>query len=133
MTSLVATLTDPDVPGNLPTALSGAGPLTVFAPINTAFAEIQNTVDNLLPEQINRVLTYHVVAGANVRAEDVMDGETVGTFNPGQDFVTNKSGDDVSITDDTDATINVIIPNIQATNGVVHAVDKVLIPGNLND
>ncbi|MEL6668334.1 MAG: fasciclin domain-containing protein [Bacteroidota bacterium] len=133
LSSLVTNLTNPDVPGNLPAALSGTGPLTVFAPVNTAFANIQSTVDNLMPDQINRVLTYHVVAGANVRAEDVMDGQTVGTFNSGQDFVTNKNGDDVSITDDSGANVNVIIPNIQATNGVVHAIDAVLIPSNLTN
>ncbi|MEO0626504.1 MAG: fasciclin domain-containing protein [Bacteroidota bacterium] len=133
LSSLVATLTDPDVPGNLPTLLQSEGPFTVFAPLNSAFAEIQSTVDMLTDEQIARVLTYHVVASANVRSSDLENGDTVPTANTGQSFTVNIAGEDITITDASGATINVALTDVQATNGVVHVVNKVLIPSNLTN
>jgi len=101
-------------------------PFTVFAPLNTAFDALA-----AIPEEdpLTTILQYHVVAGANVRAEDLTDGQEVTTLETGT-FVVNVA-EGVSITDETENTILVVAANIQASNGVIHAVDTVLIPDSI--
>lgn len=105
--------------------LQGAGPFTVFAPTDAAFAAIQKDVDNLLkPEnkaKLAKILTYHVVSG-NVMAADLKDGQMVTTVEGSKLKVTIKDGK-VMIDG-----ANVISADIPASNGVIHVIDKVLMP-----
>ena len=102
--------------------LSGDGPFTVFAPTDDAFRSLPaGALDDLLQnvDQLTSVLTYHVVSG-KVASTDLVDGP-VPTVN-GAD-VTVDLTDGVKIND-----ANVIIPDLEASNGIIHAIDKVLLP-----
>lgn len=127
-TSLVGALGS--APGNLVNVLKGAGPFTVFAPLNSAFAAISGTVASLTPEQLAKVLTYHVVAGANVRSTALTNGQSVATVN-GASFSVNIAGGNVSLRDASGKTSNVVLTDVQATNGVIHVLSSVIIPNNL--
>ena len=116
-------------PGDLPGALSGAGPFTVFAPVNAAFQAISGTVAGLTPDQLASVLTYHVVAG-NARSNTLSDGDTPTTLQM-EDVTVNISGSNVTITDANGNVAEVEVADIQGTNGVVHMINMVLIPENL--
>ncbi len=110
--------------------LSGAGPFTVFAPTNEAFAKVPaDTLQSLLkPEnkqQLADILTYHVVS-AKVMAADVKPG-MVKTVN-GADFTVTAEGGSVMITDGQGKQANVIKTDIVASNGVIHVIDAVLLP-----
>lgn len=105
--------------------LKGTGPFTVFAPTDAAFAALPaGTVEDLLkPEnkaKLTAVLTYHVVAG-KVMAADVVKLTHATTVN-GQDVTVNATNG-VKINNAT-----VIIPDVPADNGVIHAIDTVLLP-----
>lgn len=107
-------------------ALSGDGPLTVFAPTDAAFEALpEGTVANLLkPEnkdQLVSILTYHV-AGARLKASDVVARDRIETLN-GQQPVIAVSGSKVTIDD-----ANIVKVDIPASNGIIHVIDKVLIP-----
>lgn len=114
--------------------LRGEGPYTVFAPTDAAFGALPaGTVDTLLadPEgDLSNILTYHVVPG-EVLAEDVagLDGQPVTTVN-GATF-TVEVGDDgsVSLTDAAGNQVAVTQTDVEASNGVIHVVDAVLMPG----
>lgn len=116
--------------GGLVSVLQGDGPFTVFAPLNSAFQAISGTVAGLDADQLASVLTYHVVAGANVVSGDLTDGQIVTTVQ-GEDFTVNINGSTVTITDANGGTATVVLANVQATNGVIHVLDKVIIPTNL--
>lgn len=122
-TSLVSTLAG--APGDLVGVLSGDGPFTVFAPVNTAFDDISSVVAGLTDDQIATVLTYHVVAGANVRSTDLADG-AVATVS-GQELTVDLSNG-VNITDTTGEQSTVVLADVQATNGVIHVLNRVLLP-----
>ncbi len=121
LSTLVAAVTA----GDLVETLQGEGPFTVFAPTNQAFADIQETVDELLKpenkEQLASVLTYHVVPG-ELKAADLEDGQKLETVN-GETLTVSVDGDTVKINDAT-----VVAADVDASNGVVHVVDKVLVP-----
>ena len=105
--------------------LQGAGPFTVFAPTDAAFAAIQKDVDTLLKpenkEKLTSILTYHVVAG-NAMAADLQDGQELTTVEGGKLKVSIK-GDKVMI-----GNAQVTMADVAASNGVVHVIDKVLMP-----
>jgi uncharacterized surface protein with fasciclin (FAS1) repeats len=113
--------------------LRGEGPFTVFAPTDAAFEALPaGTLDTLLEDptgDLAGILTYHVVEGA-VMAEDVagMDGQEVATVN-GASFTVNV-GDDgsVSLTDAAGNEVNVTQTDVEASNGVIHVIDAVLMP-----
>jgi uncharacterized surface protein with fasciclin (FAS1) repeats len=114
--------------------LSGPGPFTVFAPVNDAFAALPaGTVETLLkPEnkgQLTDVLLYHV-DDRNLTAEKIPNGSNY--FKPilaSQRLCITKGASGVSIADGTGEMANVVIANIKADNGVIHVIDKVLLPG----
>lgn len=112
--------------GDLVNVLKGNGPFTVFAPLNSAFAEIASTVATLNADQLAKVLTYHVVAGANVRSTALTNGQNVATVN-GESFTVNL-GSKVTITDAKGNTAEVVLTDVQATNGVIHVLNKVILP-----
>jgi uncharacterized surface protein with fasciclin (FAS1) repeats len=106
--------------------LQGEGPFTVFAPTNDAFTAVgQDTLDGLLaPEgkdQLTDILTYHVVPGA-LTAADLEDGQELETVQGGK-LTVSVEGDTVRVGDAT-----VTTPDVQASNGVVHVIDSVLMP-----
>ncbi|MDP5053837.1 MAG: fasciclin domain-containing protein [Congregibacter sp.] len=107
--------------------LVGEGPFTVFAPTNAAFAKLPaGTVETLLkPEnkdQLVAVLTYHVVAG-KVMAADVVTLDSAVTV---QGEAVSISASDAGVTVDG---ANVVTTDIEATNGVIHVIDTVILPG----
>ena len=112
--------------GDLVGALSATGPFTVFAPLNSAFEAISTVVAGLTPEQLAQVLTYHVVAGSNVRSSALTDGMEVTSLN-GAVFTINL-GNEVTITDTQGNTATVVLTDVQATNGVIHVLDRVILP-----
>jgi uncharacterized surface protein with fasciclin (FAS1) repeats len=118
--------------------LKGPGPFTVFAPTNEAFAALPaGTVDTLLkPESkaaLTKVLTYHVVAGkmdAAALTKAIMAGggkATLKTVSGGTLTATAKDGK-VMVTDESGGTAHVTIADVMQSNGVIHVVDKVLLP-----
>lgn len=124
--------------GGLVDTLSGPGPFTVFAPTNEAFAALPaGTVDTLLkPENkptLDKVLTYHVVAG-RLTAQDLMkavsDGGGRATLKTveGDSLTVMQKGNHLTVTDDKGGVANVTIGNVMQSNGVIHVVDKVLMP-----
>jgi len=127
-TSLVGALAAAD--GGLVSVLQGDGPFTVFAPLNSAFAAIQSTVDGLSTAQLAKVLTYHVASG-NVRSSVLTDGMSVGTVNAGENFTVNIAGGEVTLTDAGGGVSKVLLTDVQATNGVIHVLESVIVPGNL--
>lgn len=121
-TTLVAALKQAE----LVTSLANAGPFTVFAPTNDAFGKLPaGTVDGLMKDDkkadLQNVLQYHVTVSA-IKAESFTDGQTLGMVN----------GDNVTVTvKDGKVTLNGnvhIIASVQASNGMVHIVDGVLLP-----
>ena len=111
--------------GLVPT-LKGAGPFTVFAPTDDAFAKLPaGTVDALLKDipKLKSILTYHVVSG-KVMAADVMtmDGKTAKTVNGADLMISTKDGVKLN------SASNVIKTDIECTNGVIHVVDAVILP-----
>ena len=111
--------------GLVPT-LKGAGPFTVFAPSDEAFAKLPaGTVEALLADipKLSAILTYHVVAG-KVMAADVltMNGQSAATVNGASVKISTTHG--VQLNDG----INVTATDIVCTNGVIHVIDAVLIP-----
>ena len=120
-TTLVSALTT----ANLKGTLSGAGPFTVFAPTNDAFAAISSTVAGLSTAQLTTVLTYHVI-DHQVLAADIPFGTPIATVS-GQDITIN-AGSPPSITDTTPTAASIIATDVRASNGVIHVIGKVLIP-----
>jgi len=118
--------------------LSGPGPFTVYAPVNDAFAALPaGTVETLLqPEnkgQLTNVLLYHV-DDRNLPAAEIPTGSTYfKTLLESERLCIIKSADGVMIADGTGEMANVIIADIQADNGVIHVIDKVLLPGSRPD
>jgi transforming growth factor-beta-induced protein len=111
-------------------ALKGAGPFTVFAPTDAAFAKLPaGTIDDLLKPQnkpkLIQVLTYHVVAGRTLAAADIL------ALNPpfklemsnGLSTQITVDGGKIKVNDAT-----VIVADVMASNGIIHAIDTVLLP-----
>jgi uncharacterized surface protein with fasciclin (FAS1) repeats len=118
----------------LEATLRGEGPFTVFAPTDDAFAALpEDTLDELLADptgDLAGILTYHVVAG-EVMAADVaeLDGQEVTTVNGATFTVNATEGGDVSLTDAAGNEVGVVATDVDATNGVIHVIDGVLLPG----
>jgi uncharacterized surface protein with fasciclin (FAS1) repeats len=119
--------------------LSGPGPFTVFAPVNTAFAKLpKGTVPTLLkPEnkaKLAGVLTYHVVPGRLTAADLMAQVEagggkaTLKTVNGGN-LTVRKSGTGLSVSDVKGNSSKISISNVLQSNGVIHVVNTVMLPG----
>ena len=119
--------------------LQGTGPFTVFAPTNAAFGKLPaGTVDTLLkPENkgtLTTVLTYHVVPGrmdaaALMAAIAAGGGRATLKTASGGTLTATMSGSNVMVTDAKGTSAMVTIANVYQSNGVIHVVDKVLLPG----
>lgn len=105
--------------------LKSDGPFTIFAPVNSAFEDISETLETLTAEQVENVLTFHVVP------QKILSGD----LNP-QQTVTTVNGEDIEvIVDGETVTVNgsaiVTTVDLEGANGVIHLIDSVLIPDNL--
>lgn len=115
------------VKAGLVDALNGAGPFTVFAPTNDAFQKLFSElnvsgISDLSAEALTPILLYHVVSG-NVVSSEVASG-MVPTLNEGSDLTLSVSDMGVTINSNS----KVVAVDVQGTNGVIHAIDKVLLP-----
>lgn len=115
------------VKANLVEALSGVGPFTVFAPTNDAFNALFATlgvsgISDLSAETLTPILLYHVVSG-NVLASQVSSGN-VPTLKEGSSLNVMVNGSGVKINNAS----NVVATDVQGSNGVIHAIDAVLLP-----
>ena len=133
-TTLVAAVKAADLVGTL----QSAGPFTVFAPTNEAFAKLpKGTVENLLkPENkstLTTILTYHVIAGnldAAAVVKAINDGKgkvTLKAVSGGTLTASLKNGK-VILTDEKGGTATVTATDLKAGNGVVHVIDAVVLP-----
>lgn len=124
------------VAANLQDALSAAGPLTVFAPTNTAFAallaELGVTKDQLLADKalLTAVLQYHVL-GSQVLSTQVPLGKAI-TPLAGGIFKIDSSGSSLVVTDGRNRLATIGFTDLRVKNGVIHSLDKVLLPANKN-
>lgn len=118
--------------------LQSAGPFTVFAPTNAAFALLPaGTVETLVkPENkatLTGILTYHVVSG-KFNAKDISKlikqggGQATVKTVAGGTLIATMKGNVLSLTDESGAVANVTIKDVNQSNGVIHVIDKVLLP-----
>ncbi|QTD56294.1 fasciclin domain-containing protein [Parasphingorhabdus cellanae] len=134
--TLVAAVTAADLAGTL----SSDGPFTVFAPLNSAFAKLpEGTVETLIkPENkdtLTSILTYHVISG-RFKAKDVMglikqapDGvASIPTVQGGVLKASMGSDGSLMLTDAKGGTSKVVMADVNQSNGVIHAIDTVVMP-----
>ena len=133
--TLVAALTRDDLTTDFVGVLSTAtgtspAPFTVFAPTNDAFGSLLSELGiaglaDIDEPTLDAVLKNHVVAGANVFDTDLTDNMTVTTL--GGDITANVTGG-ATLTDSNGRIIDIIATNVQADNGVIHAINRVILP-----
>jgi transforming growth factor-beta-induced protein len=107
--------------------LLSSGSFTVFAPTNDAFLDLlgvvgQDELTDVPNSVIRRILQYHVISGAEIEAGDLSDGQTATTA-LGEDITVSISGSSVMINN-----ANVVTADVEATNGIIHVIDAVLVP-----
>lgn len=113
--------------------LSGNGPFTVFAPTNMAFQNLLdsdttwNTLNDIPRGTLQAVLEYHVVRG-NARAESLTQNQILSTLSNKTLAVDLTNGAQLRTENSGQSNVNIIVTNVQGTNGVIHAVDEVLLP-----
>jgi transforming growth factor-beta-induced protein len=131
-TSLVAALTDSRHTTNFITVLNGTGPFTVFAPTNDAFQALLNSntawnsISDIPIATLDAVLKYHVVSGANVQANELTNGQNIAMLSTDSVSVDLSAG--AKLMTSSNQTVSITATDVQGTNGVVHVVDKVLLP-----
>jgi uncharacterized surface protein with fasciclin (FAS1) repeats len=122
----------------LVTTLESKGPFTVFAPTNEAFNALPaGTVDNLLnpenKEKLASILTYHVVAG-KLSATDLIkmikanNGKAALKTVEGENLFISMKGNKLMVTDENGGMADITIADVNQSNGVIHVIDKVLLP-----
>lgn len=122
------------ISADLVSTLKGSGPFTLFAPVNAAFTallgELGLTKAQLLADRtlLTQVLTYHVLAGKVERGQ-IPPGKAIITVQGGV-FKIDTAGDAASITDGRNRTAGILVADRQASNGVLHTIDRVLLPAN---
>ncbi len=144
--SLVAAVTRPDLSVDFVAALSADGPFTVLAPTNAAFQALLdsnpawNTLNDIPAATLEAVLSYHVAAGVNYTSSFLIRRPTVQTLLAGATYTTSVGfsggfGGGFSTGGSLDLdiiagsnTANVVAANVQAQNGVIHAIDAVILP-----
>jgi transforming growth factor-beta-induced protein len=128
-TRLVEALTDPRHTVNFVDVLNGEGPYTVFAPTNQAFQDLLDldddwvTIGDIPIATLEAVLLYHVVGG-NVQSDQLTNGD-VPTLGGSDITIDLTNGAQIKTATQT---VNIIITDVQGSNGVVHAIDAVLLP-----
>jgi uncharacterized surface protein with fasciclin (FAS1) repeats len=131
-TSLVGALTGAGQP-DFVSILSGTGPFTVFAPTNAAFTALNTElapggIASVSAANLTKVLQYHVISPANVLAATLTEGQIVTPIlTPAQTFTIQLSGG-AKIKDANNRISTIVATDVQCSNGVIHALDKVLLP-----
>lgn len=128
-TSLVGALTKPGQP-NFVSILSGTGPFTVFAPTNAAFTELNTElapggIAGVSTANLTKVLQYHVVNG-NILAASLTEGDVITLQIPQKFTVQLASG--AKIKDVNNRISSIVATDVQCSNGVIHVLNKVLLP-----
>ncbi|MFP5416891.1 MAG: fasciclin domain-containing protein [Actinomycetes bacterium] len=126
------TLTAAVTAAGLVDTLKGPGPFTVFAPTDEAFAKLPaGTVETLLADptgDLAEILKYHVVSGKVMAADVVtMNGQKVPTVQ-GAELTIEVADGKVALVDVAGNRVNVVTTDVEATNGVIHVIDGVLLP-----
>jgi uncharacterized surface protein with fasciclin (FAS1) repeats len=129
-TSLVGALTGAGQP-DFVSILSGAGPYTVFAPTNDAFTALNTElapggIAGVSTANLTKVLTYHVANG-NVLAASLTEGQMVSTLQTPQKFTIQLTGG-AKIKDANNRISTIVATDVQCSNGVIHVLNKVLLP-----
>lgn len=129
-TSLVGALTGAGQP-DFVSILSGTGPFTVFAPTNAAFTALNTElapggIAGVSAANLTKVLQYHVVSG-NILAASLTEGQVVATLLTPQTFTIQLTGG-AKIKDANNRISTIIATDVQCSNGVIHVLDKVLLP-----
>jgi transforming growth factor-beta-induced protein len=111
-------------------ALSAEGTYTVFGPNNDAFVALlgvigQSSLDDIPESVLRDILEYHVISTAALLSTDLSDGQTASTIG-GEDVTVSIDGSDVFISDS-----KVIMPDVVASNGVVHIMESVMVPPSI--
>lgn len=116
---------------NLTSVLEGAGPFTVFAPTNAAFTALGVDLSTISDEALSDILLYHVFVGQGIQSTDLAEGQTyistASTSGPGDaalSALVERTGANVKINN----AANVTTANLEATNGVIHVIDAVMMP-----
>lgn len=128
---LVAALTRADVTTDYVSILSGNGPFTVFAPTNQAFLDLLasnaewNALEDIPVATLEAVLNYHVVSGANVQAGQLTDNQEITSL--GGKFTTDLT-DGAKLETSSGQSVNIVLTDVQGSNGVVHVITEVLLP-----
>ncbi|MEM1327846.1 MAG: fasciclin domain-containing protein [Bacteroidota bacterium] len=131
--TLVEALTCPNLGIDFLGALTTEGNVfTIFAPTNDAFDKLAaelgvSSVCDIPAETLTQVLAYHVKLGASVASIRLSSGVELTTLLEGETLVSEVDGTDLNIVGNN-STGTVVIPNVQANNGVIHAIDMVLLP-----
>ena len=130
-TDSLSTLVAAVIQAELVDTLSSEGPFTVFAPTDAAFGDLLEALDVtaeelLAREDLGAILTYHVVSG-EVLAADLSDGQVVTTVQGGE-LTVSVSDAGVVLTDANGGTATVTAADVDASNGVVHLIDAVVLP-----
>lgn len=130
---LVGALADPRFNGAFLGALTMEGvDFTVFAPNNAAFQALLdsdptwNSTADIDENLLGLVLSYHVVAGANVQADQLSNGQVITMYDGGDVTVDLANG--AALQTGSGQTVNIILTDVQGTNGVIHVVENVLLP-----
>lgn len=113
--------------------LAGDGQYTVFAPTNAAFEKIDAaTLAGIKanPEALQGVLTNHAISGSALKSSDLTDGQKLTTA-AGTELTVGVKDGKITITDGTGNTVNVVQADIEASNGVIYAIDGILLPAGL--
>ena len=129
--SLVAALTRPDLSVDFVAALSQPGPFTVLAPTNQAFQNLLNSnpawnsLNDIPASLLEQVLLYHVTADGNIRSSQLFDGLTATSLQGTNWYFDLDNGVQIIAGSNT---ANVIATDVQGQNGVIHAIDAVILP-----
>ena len=132
--SLVTALTANGLTTNFVSVLSGNGPFTVFAPNNEAFEALLNSNDSwsvvadIPVEVLESVLLYHVTNAGNVRSTQLSDGQQVTTLSNSATFSIDLTAGPNPMIMAGSNTAEIIATDVQATNGVIHAINAVILP-----
>lgn len=106
---------------------TGSGPFTIFAPTNEAFKRLGANLNNLLKKEnkveLTNSLVYHTIAGEALFSDDLKDGESLEMSQGDEAVIKIKFGEIIEINN-----ANIIEANVRATNGVIHVIDRVLLP-----
>ena len=123
---LLSTLVTAVVQAELVDTLNSDGPFTIFAPVNDAFAALPaDQLEAVLADQdlLTSILTYHVVAGASLSTDELIEAGTVETVNGGE-LTIAASGDVIEV----NGVASTLCQNVPTANATVHIIDNVLLP-----